>query len=93
MRTTIDIPDNLLRRAKSTAALRGVTLKELVASFIETGLSVGPAFNRAPGQQSRLPDFPQFGIAPIPSYSSEEIEEILLNQELERLDANRPSGR
>jgi hypothetical protein len=31
MRTTVDIPDELLRRAKSEAALRGRKLKELVA--------------------------------------------------------------
>ena len=31
MRTTVDIPDELLRRAKSEAALRGRKLKDLVA--------------------------------------------------------------
>ena len=30
MRTTVDIPDELLRRAKSEAALRGRKLKDLV---------------------------------------------------------------
>jgi len=30
MRTTVDIPDELLRRAKSEAALRGRRLKDLV---------------------------------------------------------------
>jgi hypothetical protein len=30
MRTTVDIPDDLLRRAKSEAALRGRKLKDLV---------------------------------------------------------------
>jgi hypothetical protein len=31
MRTTVDIPDELFRRAKSEAALRGRKLKDLVA--------------------------------------------------------------
>lgn len=35
MRTTIDLPDALLRRAKATAAMRGVSMKELVIAAIE----------------------------------------------------------
>jgi hypothetical protein len=35
MRTTIDLPDALFRRAKATAAMRGVTMKKLVVEAIE----------------------------------------------------------
>jgi hypothetical protein len=35
MRTTIEIPDDLFRRAKATAALRGSTMKELVVRAVE----------------------------------------------------------
>jgi hypothetical protein len=35
MRTTIEIPDDLFRRAKATAALRGSTLKALVVRALE----------------------------------------------------------
>jgi hypothetical protein len=35
MRTTIEIPDDLFRRAKATAALRGSTLKDLVIRALE----------------------------------------------------------
>jgi hypothetical protein len=35
MRTTIDLPDDLFRRVKSQAALRGETLKEFVQSAME----------------------------------------------------------
>jgi hypothetical protein len=35
MRTTIEIPDDLFRRAKATAALRGSTMKELVIRALE----------------------------------------------------------
>jgi hypothetical protein len=38
MRTTVDLPDDLLRRAKSRAALNGTTLKELITRFVEQGL-------------------------------------------------------
>ncbi len=39
MRTTIEIPDDLFRRAKATAALRGSTLKDLVVRALEREFS------------------------------------------------------
>jgi len=41
MRTTIDLPDNLLRQAKATAALEGRTLKDLVVEAVELRLKDG----------------------------------------------------
>jgi hypothetical protein len=38
MRTTVDLPDDLYRQAKATAALRGLKLKELITAFVEEGL-------------------------------------------------------
>lgn len=38
MRTTVDLPDYLLRRVKARAALDGITLKELIHRFVEQGL-------------------------------------------------------
>ena len=35
MRTTINLPDPLFRRAKATAAMRGVSLKDLVITALE----------------------------------------------------------
>ena len=35
MRTTVDLPDALFRKTKVAAALRGVTLKEVVIHAIE----------------------------------------------------------
>jgi len=43
MRTTVDLPDDLLRRVKSRAALEGLKLKDLIARFIEQGLRQGAA--------------------------------------------------
>ena len=40
MRTTIDLPNDLFRQAKSKAALRGETLKEFVQTAIEKEVSV-----------------------------------------------------
>ena len=42
MRTTLDLPDPLLRQLKSRAALEGTTLKQLVLETIERGLDVPP---------------------------------------------------
>jgi len=41
MRTTVDIPDELLRRAKSEAALRGRKLKDLVEEGLRLALERG----------------------------------------------------
>lgn len=38
MRTTLDLPDELLRQAKARAALDGSTLKDLITSYVEQGL-------------------------------------------------------
>ena len=35
MRTTVDLPDPLFRRAKATAAIRGVSLKDLLITAVE----------------------------------------------------------
>jgi uncharacterized protein with von Willebrand factor type A (vWA) domain len=38
MRTTVDLPDALLRELKAKAALEGTTLKHLVLALVEQGL-------------------------------------------------------
>jgi hypothetical protein len=48
MRTTLDLPDELFRRLKARAALMGTTVKELVTSYVASGLqqSSRPAARR-----------------------------------------------
>ena len=46
MRTTLDLPDALLRQLKAKAALEGTTLKALMRSLVERGL-------RAPAEPAR----------------------------------------
>jgi hypothetical protein len=41
MRTTIDLPDELLRQAKAKAAIHGIKLKDLITRYVEQGLRVG----------------------------------------------------
>jgi hypothetical protein len=45
MRTTIDLPNDLVRQAKTRAALRGETLKEFVQAAIEKEISVEATAN------------------------------------------------
>ena len=52
MRTTIDLPNDLFRQAKSKAALRGKTLKEFVQAAIEKEVS---AKDRKPSFRAQLP--------------------------------------
>ena len=61
MRTTIDIPDDLLRRTKAEAALRGLRLKDLVREALqrllqETDGSPEPADRSGLGEQTLGPD-------------------------------------
>ena len=54
VRTTLDLPDALLRELKAQAALDGTTLKSLIAELVERGLaqrSAKPSVTR----RSQLP--------------------------------------
>jgi hypothetical protein len=46
MKTTLEIPDALFRRAKSAAAQRGIPLRELVSEALADKLSAGRAEER-----------------------------------------------
>lgn len=57
MRTTIDLPDPLLREVITRAVQQGLKLKDLVANYIEVGLhgNGGPARNVLPRHRSSIP--------------------------------------
>ncbi|MDP6037751.1 MAG: hypothetical protein QGG64_04315 [Candidatus Latescibacteria bacterium] len=61
MRTTIDIPDHLFRRAKAVASLAGKTLKVFVTEALEAqveaagGLGASPKRTRLPLVRSKAP--------------------------------------
>jgi len=58
VKTTIEIPDPLFRRAKSKAAERGQTLKQLVTEALEEKLSAGAGKTR-PGKPAWMGGFGQ----------------------------------
>ena len=56
MKTTIEIPDPLFRKAKSKAADRGQTLKEFVAEALQEKLAVNTS-NVRPGEPEWMQGF------------------------------------
>ena len=56
MKTTIEIPDPLFRKAKSKAAERGQTLKEFVADALQEKLAVTGSMAR-PGEPEWMQGF------------------------------------
>jgi predicted nucleic acid-binding protein len=87
MRTTIDLPDELFRRAKAQAALQGQTLKDLIIECLERGLH--QTAGRTHGSQryrSEIPlARPATGVM-IPSLTNAEIEELFIQQDLESVN-------
>ena len=43
MKTTLDLPDDLIRQAKLRAVVQGRTLRDLMADFIRQGLGLSPS--------------------------------------------------
>jgi len=55
MRTTIDLPDDLFRKTKATAALRGSTMKDLVVRAIEREVQQIQPKGKRRSQRFKLP--------------------------------------
>lgn len=78
MKTTVEIPDELFKRAKATAALQGESLRELICDAIETHLaSVSPPRTDRSGWRS------VFGLADPKAVAK--VDE-LIEGDLERVD-------
>jgi hypothetical protein len=83
MRTTIDLPDELLRQAKARAALDGMKLKELITRFVEQGL--GQSSSRSAvslrRRRSELPVARAVTGRTLPSLTNAEIHRLLDEEE------------
>jgi hypothetical protein len=55
MRTTIDLPDDLFRKTKAAAALRGSSMKDLIVRAVERELNAGPAKPETVRPEVKLP--------------------------------------
>jgi len=76
MRTTIDIPDEIFKKAKITAAEQGVSIKELVIRGLQKTLNEQTAKPDA----SRLPKLP-VGNRKAYDLSNEQIQSLLAAEE------------
>jgi hypothetical protein len=81
MRTTLDLPDDLLRRAKIVAVERGCTLRALFTHALERELK-GPA--AAPLQRPELPFLEVRDDCPALQLHPEEFESIDTEDEAEK---------
>ena len=98
MRTTIDLPDLLFREVKTLAVQQGVTLKDLVASYIEAGLrGQSAAVPDTPRQRPSLPvAIPRDPARPLtPALTNRELNALLDEEDLatHQRVRNRPSGK
>jgi hypothetical protein len=67
MKTTLDIPDELMRRVKMRAVQRNQKLKDTVAQLLEAGVAATPGEARAarPPKPVRLKKHPPLTISDI----------------------------
>lgn len=83
MRTTIDLPDSLARRAKIRAVETHSSLKNLIVTALEKELAVaGNSEAKETAQSSLLPKLSVEGRRPY-SLDAEEIDRVLREQEIE----------
>lgn len=83
MRSTFDLPDDLMKQAKIAAVERGVSLRDLVAEGLRQVLS-----RRATSRRSaRLPNIRIAEDAPILRMSIADLKALESQEEAERLDA------
>jgi hypothetical protein len=87
MRTTIDIPEDLLRQAKATAALRGIKLKDLIAELMRLGLAQPYRKSVAPmGMNCPIPVTIPATVLTLKPLSNAQVETIFMQEDLEKID-------
>jgi hypothetical protein len=81
MKTTLDIPDEVFRAAKATAALRGTTLRQLVTDTLRQSLKSDPKRKGA----AQPPWMKEFGALSGLSAETRRIQ-ALIDEEFERIE-------
>ena len=85
MKTTLDLPEELVREMKIRAAQEGKKLRELAAEVVRRGLA-WESGAEATGERVKLPLIECKRPAPGAEASPEEISEVLVSQEVEWSD-------
>ena len=82
MKTTVELPDELLREAKVTAAKRGVALRQLIEDALKRELKTGQALiGGGRGWPTPPPDVPIEELRRIHQLIEEEFEQIEPDEE------------
>lgn len=95
MRTTIDLPDDLFREAKTRAIQKGTTLKNLVIQYIQSGLRGSP--KGTPRERTRRAA-PPVAIqrnpagALVPARTNRELHLILQEEEIRSAFSDHPAS-
>lgn len=76
MRTTLELPDSLMRELKARAALEGVKLKDYFANIAQAALQ-RPISSGVQPARSPLPVFKRPGAKAMPAMSNAELYAIL----------------
>lgn len=94
MRTTIDLPENLYREAKTRAVEQGTTLKNLMTQFVLSGLATHDSGSKLVARRMpppvairRIP-----GQAPCPALSNRELHAILEAEDIDAARSGSSSG-
>jgi hypothetical protein len=77
MRTTLDLPDPLFRELKARAAQRGLKMKQLLTSFVESGLRGELGSVPIPRTRSSLPVARRFKGKVIPAMSNAAVQQLM----------------
>jgi hypothetical protein len=86
MRTTLDLPDPLLRELKSRAAQNGQSLKSLLNELIQRALRLPPMPDPGPQNTSDLPILKRLQQEqPVAAQTNEQFEDPLLQEDIEKL--------
>jgi hypothetical protein len=85
MKTTLDLPDDLMREIKIKAAREDRKLKDVVTELLQRGLAAEPTAPRKVGHRVKLPLF-QGGhpAKPGEELTPDRVAEILMEEEVER---------
>lgn len=86
MRTTLDIPDPMMRELKARAALEGLKLKDYFARMVQTALQRPPEQGQTP-KRSPAPIFQRDNAQPMPALSNAELQALMDAQDTSKLGA------
>ena len=81
MKTTFDLPDELVREMKLRAILEGKKLKDVATEVVRRGLGNPASIAPAPGNRVKLPLIECARPAPGEELDSDQIAEVLSGQE------------